>query len=82
MNSISELCQEKKERYDSCFLKWFSDDFLKYHDRGRRNKGKMKEEQPCEKLLEDYKKCVNSIIKEKKINLWEVEDFGVNRNGK
>ena len=47
MNSISPECQELKEKYDSCFNKWFSEKFLK---------GNTKDE--CGALFEVYQDCV------------------------
>jgi len=62
MNSISQECQQLKNDYDHCFNKWFRDKFL----RG------VKEDE-CKELFKAYQVCVKKGIREKGINLEEVE---------
>ncbi|RNA36329.1 TP53-regulated inhibitor of apoptosis 1-like isoform X1 [Brachionus plicatilis] len=52
MNSLSKKCQEAKEKYDSCFNKWFSEKYLK---------GKMDNE--CEELFKEYQKCIKEALR-------------------
>ncbi|EAS36588.3 distribution and morphology protein 35 [Coccidioides immitis RS] len=47
--SLAPECNELKERYDSCFLKWYSEKFL----RGNSSNN------DCEKVFEEYKKCLS-----------------------
>ncbi|TVY60876.1 Mitochondrial distribution and morphology protein, partial [Lachnellula suecica] len=56
--SLAPECNEKKERYDSCFLKWYSENYL-------RGKGT---EDPCAALFKDYKHCLTSALKERGID--------------
>ena len=51
MNSISENCLELKQQYDSCFLSWFSEKFLK----GETN------DEMCAPLFKVYQQCVKVI---------------------
>jgi hypothetical protein len=48
MNSIGENCNELKEQYDNCFLKWFSGRFLK----GDTN------DEMCAPFFKVYQQCV------------------------
>lgn len=61
MNSLSKKCQEAKEKYDSCFNKWFSEKYLK---------GKIDNE--CEELFKEYQKCIKEAVAEHKIELWNL----------
>ncbi|KUJ10678.1 uncharacterized protein LY89DRAFT_626182 [Mollisia scopiformis] len=56
--SLAPECDEVKERYDSCFLKWYSEKYL-------RGKGTTDE---CAALFKDYKRCLTSALKEKGID--------------
>ncbi|KAG0647166.1 distribution and morphology 35 [Hyphodiscus hymeniophilus] len=47
-SSLAPECNEVKERYDSCFLKWYSEKYL-------RGKGQKDE---CAALFNDYKHCL------------------------
>ncbi|PQE14408.1 Mitochondrial distribution and morphology 35 protein [Rutstroemia sp. NJR-2017a BBW] len=56
--SLAPECNEVKERYDSCFLKWYSEKYL-------RGKGTTDE---CEALFKDYRKCLTGALKERGID--------------
>lgn len=62
MNSIAEECNSLKKSYDECFNKWFSDKFLK---------GVMDE--ACVPMFKAYQECISKAIKEKKIDIGEVQ---------
>ncbi|KAI9929192.1 hypothetical protein ASPWEDRAFT_106364 [Aspergillus wentii DTO 134E9] len=55
--SIAPECNDIKEKYDSCFLKWYSEKYL----RGNTTSNE------CEDLFSKYKKCLNISLKEKGI---------------
>ncbi|XP_020912283.1 TP53-regulated inhibitor of apoptosis 1 [Exaiptasia diaphana] len=62
MNSVGKECNDLKKEYDSCFNTWYTDHFLKgdiYND-------------PCKDLFKSYKTCVMKAIKEKNINIEEL----------
>jgi TRIAP1/MDM35 family protein len=61
MNSLSQKCQEAKEKYDACFNKWFSERYLK---------GDTRDE--CEPVFKVYQACVKEAIEEHKIELWNL----------
>lgn len=67
MSSISPECNELKHKYDDCFHAWFSERFLKgdTHD-------------SCAPLLAAYSDCVQKALREKQVNLDEVEKELVN----
>ncbi|TGO23719.1 hypothetical protein BPAE_0123g00090 [Botrytis paeoniae] len=56
--SLAPECNEVKERYDSCFLKWYSEKYL-------RGKGTTDE---CESLFKEYRKCLTGALKERGID--------------
>ncbi|KAJ5989399.1 hypothetical protein N7481_004609 [Penicillium waksmanii] len=56
--SIAPECNEIKERYDTCFLKWYSEKYL----RGNTTSNE------CEELFGKYKKCLNKVLKERGID--------------
>ncbi|KAK6582655.1 hypothetical protein PZA11_005063 [Diplocarpon coronariae] len=56
--SLAPECNEMKERYDSCFLKWYSEKYL-------RGQGTTDE---CASLFKDYKKCLTAALKERGID--------------
>ncbi|QVM06586.1 Mitochondrial distribution and morphology protein 35 [Coccidioides posadasii str. Silveira] len=56
--SLAPECNELKERYDSCFLKWYSEKFL----RGNSSNN------DCEKVFEEYKKCLSKTLKDRGID--------------
>ncbi|KAK3305817.1 mitochondrial distribution/morphology family 35/apoptosis [Chaetomium strumarium] len=58
--SLAPECNELKERYDTCFLKWYSEKFL-------RGVG-TKDDNECEALFKDYKTCLRKVLKERGID--------------
>ncbi|PSK54046.1 hypothetical protein B9Z65_7852 [Elsinoe australis] len=56
--SLAPECNEVKERYDSCFLKWYSEKFLR---------GTAKQDE-CDGLFKEYKKCLSVALKERGID--------------
>ena len=62
MESISADCQELKVQYDLCFNNWFKDSFLKG-----------KPEDTCAPLFKVYQTCVKNAIKQKGIEIRDVE---------
>ncbi|RKF59548.1 Uncharacterized protein OnM2_059020 [Erysiphe neolycopersici] len=56
--SLAPQCNESKERYDSCFLKWYSEKYL----RGNVTKD------DCASLFEEYKACLSSVLKDRGID--------------
>ncbi|PYI07474.1 hypothetical protein BO78DRAFT_428853 [Aspergillus sclerotiicarbonarius CBS 121057] len=55
--SIAPECNDIKEKYDTCFLKWYSEKYL----RGNTTSNE------CEELFTKYKTCLNLALKEKGI---------------
>jgi len=51
-------CSEKKERYDTCFINWYSEKYLR---------GSTEPSRECEELFKEYKGCLNKALKEKGI---------------
>ncbi|ELQ43879.1 hypothetical protein OOU_Y34scaffold00126g82 [Pyricularia oryzae Y34] len=58
--SFAPECNEVKERYDTCFLKWYSEKYLR--GAGTSNKNE------CESLFNDYQKCLGVALKKKGID--------------
>ncbi|KAL8375939.1 hypothetical protein RB595_007171 [Gaeumannomyces hyphopodioides] len=58
--SLAPECNEVKERYDTCFLKWYSEKYLRGNGTGEKNE--------CESLFNDYKKCLTAALKNKGID--------------
>ncbi|KAF2459367.1 putative mitochondrial distribution and morphology protein [Lineolata rhizophorae] len=56
--SLAPECNEVKERYDSCFLKWYSEKFLR---------GNAKTDE-CAPLFKQYKDCLSKALKERGID--------------
>ncbi|KAG9829888.1 hypothetical protein KCU98_g7895, partial [Aureobasidium melanogenum] len=56
--SLAPECNEVKERYDSCFLKWYSEKYL----RGTATTDE------CEPLFAKYKQCLSRALKERGID--------------
>ncbi|OOF96630.1 hypothetical protein BO94DRAFT_534887 [Aspergillus sclerotioniger CBS 115572] len=56
--SIAPECNDIKEKYDTCFLKWYSEKYL----RGNTTSNE------CEELFTKYKACLNLALKEKGID--------------
>ncbi|XP_068698692.1 TP53-regulated inhibitor of apoptosis 1-like [Montipora capricornis] len=63
MNSIGPECNDLKKEYDACFNVWYSESFLK---------GEYKTD-PCGELLKSYRSCVLKAIKERNIDLSDIE---------
>ncbi|KAI0023418.1 mitochondrial distribution/morphology family 35/apoptosis [Xylariomycetidae sp. FL0641] len=59
-SSLAPECNEVKERYDTCFLKWYSEKYL-------RGIGKS-DDNECTKLFQDYQKCLKGALKERGID--------------
>ncbi|KAM0805737.1 distribution and morphology protein 35 [Usnea florida] len=57
-SSLAPECNQVKERYDACFLKWYSDKYL----RGESTTDE------CQSLLRDYKTCLDKALKERNID--------------
>ncbi|KAI2607854.1 hypothetical protein GGR54DRAFT_403849 [Hypoxylon sp. NC1633] len=58
--SLAPECNEVKERYDTCFLKWYSEKYL-------RGNGKA-DDNECSNLFKDYQKCLQVALKERGID--------------
>ncbi|KAK5734582.1 Mitochondrial distribution and morphology protein 35 [Elasticomyces elasticus] len=56
--SLASECNEVKERYDTCFLKWYSEKYL-------RNTATTDE---CEPLFRQYKTCLTKALKDRGID--------------
>jgi TRIAP1/MDM35 family protein len=52
MESVGPDCTQLKRDYDSCFINWFSEKFLKGD----------KDDSVCAPLLEVYKQCVQVCV--------------------
>ncbi|KAF8473816.1 mitochondrial distribution/morphology family 35/apoptosis [Kalaharituber pfeilii] len=57
-SSLAPECSEVKERYDQCFIKWYSEKYL----RGEASTD------DCQDLFKVYKECLNKVLKEKGIS--------------
>ncbi|KAK0749926.1 hypothetical protein B0T18DRAFT_322637 [Schizothecium vesticola] len=58
--SLAKQCNEVKERYDTCFLKWYSEKYL-------RGTGSA-EDNECSTLFKEYSKCLQVALKERGID--------------
>ncbi|KAE8349235.1 mitochondrial distribution/morphology family 35/apoptosis [Aspergillus coremiiformis] len=56
--SIAPECNDIKEKYDTCFLKWYSEKYLRGHTASNE----------CEELFSKYKTCLHKALKEKGID--------------
>ncbi|GAD93270.1 Mitochondrial distribution and morphology protein 35 [Paecilomyces lecythidis] len=56
--SLAPECNNIKEKYDTCFLKWYSEKYLR---------GKTASDD-CEKLFGEYRKCLTKALKERGID--------------
>nr|CAD7428657.1 unnamed protein product [Timema monikensis] len=63
MNSIDESCNDLKKQYDTCFMSWFKDEFMK----GGTNDAK------CAAYFKQYHQCIKKAMKEQHIDLKEIE---------
>ncbi|KFA62044.1 hypothetical protein S40285_02154 [Stachybotrys chlorohalonatus IBT 40285] len=57
--SLAPECNEVKERYDTCFLKWYSEKYLR---------GGEKDNKECVGLFTEYQKCLNTALKDRGID--------------
>ncbi|CEJ90309.1 Putative Mitochondrial distribution and morphology protein 35 [[Torrubiella] hemipterigena] len=57
--SLAPQCNEVKERYDTCFLKWYSEKYLR---------GQEKDNNECAELFKDYQKCLTVTLKERGVD--------------
>ena len=57
MESLGKSCTDLKNRYENCFNKWYTDEFLK----GQFGSN------PCQEMFEEYRACVMVTVKEKKL---------------
>ncbi|KAI2799905.1 TP53-regulated inhibitor of apoptosis 1 [Blomia tropicalis] len=64
MESIGKECKELKKQYDDCFNAWFAERYLK---------GDHHSSHICDSLFITYQGCVREAIKQKKIDLWQIE---------
>ncbi|XP_016927877.2 TP53-regulated inhibitor of apoptosis 1 [Drosophila suzukii] len=63
MDSVGEDCNELKQQYDACFNSWFSERFLKGQT----------DDSACVPIFRVYQECVKRAIRDKKINLREID---------
>lgn len=57
MESLGKACTELKQKYEDCFNKWYTDEFLK----GQFGSN------PCQDMFEEYRACVMVAVKEKNL---------------
>ncbi|KAM3475905.1 hypothetical protein MY5147_003489 [Beauveria neobassiana] len=57
--SLAPECNEIKERYDTCFLKWYSEKYLR---------GAEKDTKECESLFKQYQTCLGVALKQRGID--------------
>ncbi|KAK4227643.1 hypothetical protein QBC38DRAFT_477455 [Podospora fimiseda] len=58
--SLAKECNELKERYDTCFLKWYSEKYLRGINASDNNE--------CAGLFKEYSKCLHTALKERGID--------------
>ncbi|KAF3763045.1 hypothetical protein M406DRAFT_224835, partial [Cryphonectria parasitica EP155] len=58
--SLATECNEVKEKYDTCFLKWYSEKYL-------RGLGKA-DDNDCAALFKQYQACLNVALKQRGID--------------
>ncbi|KAK4166576.1 mitochondrial distribution/morphology family 35/apoptosis, partial [Cladorrhinum sp. PSN259] len=58
--SLAKECNELKERYDTCFLKWYSEKYLRGISTSDNNE--------CAGLFKEYSKCLHTALKERGID--------------
>ncbi|KAF2466849.1 uncharacterized protein BDR25DRAFT_268395 [Lindgomyces ingoldianus] len=56
--SLAPECNQVKEQYDNCFLKWYSEKFL----RGTATSDE------CESLFKQYEQCLSKALKARGID--------------
>ncbi|PHH52766.1 Mitochondrial distribution and morphology protein 35 [Ceratocystis fimbriata CBS 114723] len=57
--SLAPECNEIKEQYDTCFLKWYSEKYLR---------GERSENTQCLALFNQYRSCLTVALKERGID--------------
>ncbi|KHN97194.1 Mitochondrial distribution/morphology family 35/apoptosis [Metarhizium album ARSEF 1941] len=57
--SLAPECNEVKERYDTCFLKWYSEKYLR---------GAETDNKECADLFKQYQKCLGVALKDRGID--------------
>ncbi|KAK3954090.1 mitochondrial distribution/morphology family 35/apoptosis [Pseudoneurospora amorphoporcata] len=58
--SLAKECNELKERYDTCFLKWYSEKYLRGTGTEQNNE--------CSQLFKQYSSCLQVALKERGID--------------
>ncbi|KAM7204617.1 Mitochondrial distribution/morphology family 35/apoptosis [Rhypophila sp. PSN 637] len=58
--SLAKQCNEVKERYDTCFLKWYSEKYLRGIGTAENNE--------CSELFKEYSQCLKVALKERGID--------------
>ncbi|KAL2268338.1 hypothetical protein VTJ83DRAFT_3184 [Remersonia thermophila] len=58
--SLAPECNEVKERYDTCFLKWYSEKYLRGLGTTDNNE--------CAGLFKEYSKCLQGALKDRGID--------------
>ncbi|KAJ5094392.1 hypothetical protein N7456_010253 [Penicillium angulare] len=56
--SIAPECNDIKEKYDTCFLKWYSEKYLRGNTKSN----------DCDELFGKYKSCLHKALKDKGID--------------
>ncbi|EHY55381.1 hypothetical protein ABEF95_007787 [Exophiala dermatitidis] len=56
--SLAPECNEVKEKYDTCFLKWYSEKYI-------RGNSSVDE---CEPLFKQYKSCLTKALQERGVD--------------
>ncbi|RCI13114.1 hypothetical protein L249_0056 [Ophiocordyceps polyrhachis-furcata BCC 54312] len=68
--SLAPECNEVKERYDTCFLKWYSESKTARRERASNDldspsseylRGGEKDSKECDELFQVYRKCLDVI---------------------
>ncbi|EQK98383.1 glycosylphosphatidylinositol-N-acetylglucosaminyltransferase complex, subunit PIG-Q/GPI1, variant 1 [Ophiocordyceps sinensis CO18] len=62
--SLAPECNQVKERYDACFLKWYSEKYLR---------GGEKDNNECAGLFKEYQQCLHVALKDRGIDKLLVE---------
>ncbi|EDN08961.1 predicted protein [Histoplasma mississippiense (nom. inval.)] len=53
--SLAPECNNIKEKYETCFLKWYSEKYLRGNTADK----------DCAKVFEEYQKCLSKTLKER-----------------
>ncbi|KAF3919282.1 hypothetical protein ABW20_dc0108549 [Dactylellina cionopaga] len=57
--SLCPECLPAKEKYDACFIRWYTEKFLR---------GERKEDETCKKLFLEYSHCLKQALDTKGIS--------------